>query len=122
VRARVALRVDPLERADGHTLLLRPEVRAEHDRVALNRERREVRLVHDDERVDGKQHEPDDDHHRIAAGSAEDEDPDRGEREERVRGPEERKVGTHCTHVASLGRVSGHVARTCDETREARCA
>ena len=94
VRTRVALRVDPLQRSDRDTLLVQAEVRPEHQRVALDGERGEVRLVHDDEDVHRQQEQPDDDHHRIAAARAEHEDGERGQRKERERRPEQREVGT----------------------------
>src|SRR5437867_1572784 len=111
VRPRITLRVDPLESADRDALLVKAEIRAEHERIAFDVEGREVRLVHDDRDVHRKQEQPDSDHDRVAAGRPEDEDRERGERKERERRPEQRKVRADRIHSASLGRASEHIDR-----------
>ena len=108
VRARVPLRVDPLERADRHALAVHTEERAVRELVAIDPELGEVRVVEDDERVQREQADPDRAHDRVVAGDAKHEYGDAGEREQRVRGPQDEEVRAHARHGRSLGARLAH--------------
>ena len=102
VRARIALRVDALQPAEGDAVHPCAEIRPVDELALLDRELREVRVVDDDRRVRSEEEQADEHHCRVPAAGAEDQNGKACKRKERVRRPEQSEIRTDRAHASSL--------------------